>query len=170
MNRNIEIKFKPKNYDEVFYLARKKSDSDPEVFKQEDIFYGTKTGRLKLRKLSPTEGQLIHYDRPNEKGPKTSKFDIFKTKEPNLLHSILSKSNYIVGYVKKERTLLMIGNSRIHFDKVESLGYFAEIEVVLTDKQTEKEGRKIMDNLIEELNIDRNDLIKCSYIDLILNQ
>jgi len=170
MNRNIEIKFKPKNYNEVFYMARILSDSDPEVFKQEDIYYGTKNGRLKLRKLASNDGQLIHYNRPNEKGPKASKFTIFKTKEPSLLHSILSKSNYIVGYVKKERTLMMIGNSRIHFDDVESLGTFCEIETVLNENQTEKEGHLIMNDLIEKLKIDRNDMIEGSYIDLLLNK
>jgi adenylate cyclase class IV len=39
--------------------------------------------------------------------------------------------------VKKTRWLYLVGQTRVHCDRVEGLGDFAELEVVLTDDQVE---------------------------------
>jgi predicted adenylyl cyclase CyaB len=72
--------------------------------------------------------------------------------------------------VKKVRTLYLIGQSRIHVDRVENLGDFLEIEVVLKPEQTLEEGNVIMDNLISKLEIDKSDLIEGAYADLLNNK
>ena len=45
--------------------------------------------------------------------------------------SVLSLALGAIGSVKKVRTLYMVGQTRIHLDKVEGLGEFVEFEVCL---------------------------------------
>ena len=45
------------------------------------------------------------------------------------MDQILSQSVGREGVVAKERTLFMIGQTRVHVDKVEGLGNFMELEV-----------------------------------------
>lgn len=62
----------------------------------------------------------------------------------------------------------MVGQTRVHCDKVEGLGDFAELEVVLEDDQSVEEGEAIANELMDKLGIDRSKLISCAYMDLIL--
>lgn len=77
-------------------------------------------------------GELIFYERTDTKGPKLSEYkkisfsDKSKCEEIN---DLLSRSNGKLGVVKKIRLLYIVGQSRIHVDKVDELGDYMEIEV-----------------------------------------
>jgi len=74
--------------------------------------------------------ELIFYERPDLAGPKLCSYDKV-TLNPNVSQSlinILSQSIGIFGIVNKTRQLYMIGQTRIHIDKVDDLGDFIEIE------------------------------------------
>ena len=45
------------------------------------------------------------------------------------MKELLSHSLGVKGTVKKTRTLYMVGQTRIHVDKVDNLGDFMELEV-----------------------------------------
>ena len=46
------------------------SDTAGERIPQQDIFFNSPHGRLKLRILAEDQGQLIYYERPDSTGPK----------------------------------------------------------------------------------------------------
>jgi predicted adenylyl cyclase CyaB len=73
------------------------------------------------------------------------------------------------GVVRKNRTLWMVGQSRVHLDEVDGLGHFVEIEVVLDSDQTAEMGIEIAEKLMIKLEIRKEDLIASAYIDLLMD-
>lgn len=77
-------------------------------------------------------GALVFYDRPDTEGPKISNYEIVTLDSNNCqkMKNVLTQTNGILGSVKKIRHLYMVGETRIHIDKVENLGNFMELEVM----------------------------------------
>ncbi|XP_022109182.1 uncharacterized protein LOC110989248 isoform X2 [Acanthaster planci] len=130
------------------------------------------SGLLYLKKFEdPTKlSQLVFYDRPDTTGPKLSKFSLAELHHPEQLKTTLSLALGVKGIVKKTRTLIMVGQTRVHIDEVEGLGSFMELEVMMQPQQTSADGTKIADELMEQLGIQSSDLISGAYMDLILQQ
>jgi predicted adenylyl cyclase CyaB len=164
---NIEIKARLADPDRTARLAEALAESPPEVIQQEDTFYYTPAGRLKLRVLAPDRGELIYYERPDAEGPKASNYEIFRTQDPAGLKSLLSIALGVRGIVRKTRRLYVVGQTRIHLDAVEGLGDFLELEVVLAEGQDPAEGVEIAGKLMGELGLRPGDLVQGAYIDLL---
>ena len=112
--------------------------------------------------------QLISYSRPDTTGPKTSTYKITQLDDKAVaeeLHETLSHALGVKVDLKKERTLYMLGPTRIHIDKVEGLGEFVEFEVVLGDGDSVEEGQKVADELMKKLGIEKEDLVVGAYAD-----
>jgi len=140
---------------------------DKGVTLQEDTFFTSKRGRLKLRRFSATRGELIYYERPDKHGPKQSRYVLCTTSDPDGLRQVLEKALGIEGIVRKKRHLFLVGQTRIHLDEVEELGNFLELEVVLRDGQPSEDGMGIAADLLEKLGVRQEELISGAYIDLI---
>lgn len=138
-----------------------------DVISQEDIFFNTPQGRLKLRIFSNDRGQLIYYIRPDQEGPKRSDYHIFHAADPASLRRVLELAYGIRGVVRKTRYLYLIGQTRVHLDDVEGLGQFVELEVVMQEGQSDTEGQAIAEGLMANLGIEKNDLLEGAYIDLL---
>jgi predicted adenylyl cyclase CyaB len=167
MAKNIEIKASLDNVDSCLDKAKSLSGDDPEIIKQEDFFFNCDNGRLKLRIFSHQKGELIFYNRKNEKVPKTSEYFITETDEPDRLLQVLEKAYGIHGIVRKTRKLFLIGRTRVHIDNVENLGDFLEFEVVLSENENTNEGKTEAHRLMDQFGIENDDLIECAYVDLI---
>lgn len=165
--RNVEIKAKVRDWDEVAARAEALSGTAGEVLEQEDVFFSVTEGRLKLRTFPDGRGELIAYDRPDCAGATTSHYRIFRTGEPENLKSVLAQGMGIRGIVRKRRILHWVDSTRIHLDDVEGLGRFLELEVVLRDGESEACGVGVADRLLEALGIAEADRIDCAYIDLL---
>ena len=164
--KNIEIKAKIRDYEKVQKLVKELCPNPVQTEQQEDTFFITSKGRLKLRE-SNVKSALIYYDRKDSLEPSQSDIAISFTDNPETLKSVLIKSNGIRGIVKKNRTLYKYGQTRIHLDVVAGLGKFIELEVVLKSDQTLKDGEIIANKLMDKFNIHKSDLIDVAYIDLI---
>jgi len=164
---NIEIKARVRDFPELKRRAEAISDSPLEVIPQEDTFFVTPKGRLKLRVLAPDRAQLVYYERPDRDGPKRSDYFIFNTNDPENLKTALKRALGIRGVVKKTRYLYMVGQTRVHLDDVEGLGQFMELEVVLRDDQSDAQGQAIANDLMKKLGIEPTDLIEGAYMDLL---
>ncbi|VDP13040.1 unnamed protein product [Heligmosomoides polygyrus] len=158
MTRNVEIKAKVRDRDEIVRLAKELTGDEPTVLRQHDIFYNSPEeigttevgplaalalclhaeGGLKLAGNSDDERammrtELIWYDRPDVAGPKECKYNKFDVPQEILepLKTSLQCSMGIKGEVNKTRTLFIHERTRIHIDSVEGLGDFMELEVKL---------------------------------------
>jgi predicted adenylyl cyclase CyaB len=164
---NIEIKAWAQHFDRQMQLAQQISDTPRAVLQQEDIFFVTDHGRLKLRILDCEHGELIFYDRPDQIGARQSAYQIARTPEPAALREVLSAALPVRGVVKKQRTLYRVGQMRIHLDEVEGLGQFLELEYVLRPDETREAGLEAVHEIMRRLEIGREDLVAGAYIDLL---
>jgi predicted adenylyl cyclase CyaB len=87
-----------------------------------------------------------------------------------LLRESLSLAYGELGRVQKDRTLYLIGRTRVHLDDVAALGSFLELEVVLRDDESAEKGVQEAKELMRTLNIDPQQLIDCAYIDLLMER
>ena len=165
MPSNIEIKARVRNFEDIKFRAEKLSDTPVQVIPQEDIFFNTPHGRLKLRILTD-HAQLIYYTRLDQEGPKRSDYHITRSEDPENLKRVLELAYGIRGVVRKTRYLYLVGQTRIHLDDVESLGQFMELEVVMADRQSDAEGQAIAEGLMASLGVEKSDLIDGAYMDL----
>ena len=167
MARNVEIKARIESIGSISSKAAAFADEGPIEIFQDDIFFACKSGRLKLRILSPTEGQLIFYRRTDQKGPKESYYIISPTASPRTLHEALSLAYGQVGRIRKNRILYVVGRTRIHLDRVEGLGDFLELEVILGEEESTECGEAVARDLMQKLDILPDQLIGGAYVDLV---
>ena len=167
MPSNIEIKARARNFNEIRRRAEGLSSMPVETIPQEDIFFHTPQGRLKLRILAEDRGQLIYYTRPDQEGPKRSDYHISHTADPANLKRVLELAYGIRGVVRKTRYLYLVGQTRVHVDDVEGLGQFMELEVVMREGQSDAEGQSIAEDLMRMLGVERTDLLEGAYMDLL---
>lgn len=137
---------------------------------QIDTYFNVASGRLKLREGN-IENSLIFYERTNTAGAKQSDILLYHHSPDKALKDILIKVNGIKVVVDKKRKIYFIDNVKFHFDRVEGLGTFVEVEAI------DKNGDIGVDKLKEQcshyatfFNIQPNDYIAFSYSDLILEK
>ncbi len=136
---------------------------------QIDVYFRVPAGRLKLRK-GKIENCLIYYEREEYAKAKQSKVILFQTPaDPAPLEEILTKLFGVLVVVDKKREIYFIDNIKFHLDEVAGLGTFVEIEAI------DKEGTIGKERLQQQcqeyravLSIKSEDLISCSYSDLLL--
>ncbi|HTP88252.1 MAG TPA: class IV adenylate cyclase [Bryobacteraceae bacterium] len=166
MARNSEIKARLSDPHSAHAVARRLSGGEPTLIPQRDVFFHVREGRLKLRFLQ-VGGELIRYHRPDVAGVRTSEYSIVRTPDPDALFEILKAALDVAGEVRKVRSLYLAGQTRIHIDRVDGLGDFLELEVVLRPEQTDAEGAAIADNLLAQFRIGCDALIGEAYMDLL---
>lgn len=167
MARNIEIKASIASIEDLEARVAALADQGPFEIVQDDTFFRCESGRLKLRAFSREEGELIFYRRANEQGPKESFYLRSPTTEPEMLRESLSLAYGQAGRVKKRRTLYLIGRTRIHLDRVEGLGHFLELEVVLNEQESVEDGAREAHDIMNKLEIEASQLVKGAYVDLL---
>jgi predicted adenylyl cyclase CyaB len=166
MPANIEVKARVRDLAPIRSAIEPLADGPAQVLDQEDIFFAAPDGRLKLRTFADGNGELIHYHRRDIAGSKTSHYTIVLTSDPGAQRAILSSVLGVLGVVRKRRWLYMVGQTRVHLDRVEGLGEFVELEVVLRPDQAAGEGVAIAQGLMARLGIAEDQLVQVAYIDL----
>ena len=171
MLRNIEIKARLPDWDSAHRAAAQLADGPPQILRQEDVFFLVPTGRLKLRAINAGTDQarceLIHYDRPDQPGPKQSEYSLLPISDPLIARQKLERLHGIRAVVRKTRWLYMHKQTRIHLDRVETLGDFLELEVVMNEDQTAEDGQRIALDLAAKLGVTPEHLVDCAYVDLL---
>jgi len=165
MPSNVEIKANARDWDRQAAVARALADKT-EVLIQEDTFFNCPQGRLKLRKIAGGESYLIFYLRSDLKGPKSSVYYPSTVKDPASMKALLGAAFGFGRTIKKKRLLFLSGATRIHFDEVEGLGRFIELEVCMKEGQDQAEGEAIAKAFMERLGIAEADLLETAYADM----
>jgi predicted adenylyl cyclase CyaB len=170
VSRNIEIKAHIESIDALSIRAAAIASEGPIQMTQDDTFFRCESGRLKLRAFSDGTGELIFYRRANQQGPKESFYVRSPTSAPDSLRESLSLAYGEIGRVRKQRTLFLVGRTRIHLDEVECLGLFLELEVVLNDDEPSEVGICEAHELMRKLDVKPHQLIEDAYVDLLARQ
>lgn len=167
MPRNIEIKARVPTLVPVTAKAALLATDGPVQIDQDDTFFSCPNGRLKLRAFSDTEGELIFYRRDDQAGPKQSFYLRSRTADPDGLREVLRLAHGLAGRVIKARTLYLVGRTRVHLDRVQGLGEFVELEVVLQDHESADDGVREAHALMAQLGIEPSQLVEVAYVDLL---
>ena len=134
---------------------------------QTDTYFTTETGRLKLR-VEDNRAYAILYDRPDVKSEKMSNYIFYPVDDYQTFMKVFGGALRTEIVVKKSRELYMFENARIHFDTVDNLGTFVEIEVVIGESQNERDPHQVMSDLVRILGIKDEDRIDCGYRELLM--
>ena len=137
---------------------------------QKDTYYDVNIGRLKLREGN-IENALIWYQRENIAGAKQSDILLYKHAPDDALKKILLKVHGIKVIVDKIRRIYFVENVKFHFDRVDGLGYFIEVEAIDSTGEIGIENLKQQcDFYIDFFDIKPTDFMKLSYSDLMLEK
>lgn len=151
---------------EVEARARLVATEGPVDIAQDDTFFACSRGRLKVREFTDGRGELIHYLRDDESGPKISDYLISPISSPEVLRESLSRAFGVIGRVRKHRRLYLVDRTRIHLDAVDGLGHFVELEVVLSDGESLEAGTSVARSIMAILGIAQDQLVEGAYMDM----
>ena len=171
MPRNIEIKARTDSVESLLTRAQAVAESAPEIIHQDDTFFRVPNGRLKLREFADGSAELIHYHRPDHGEAKASDYVRVAVPDASALREALARGCGLLGRVRKERLLLLVSEggfqTRVHIDRVENLGDFMELEVVLQDGQSDADGAAEAERLMAALGLHNAQRLTGSYLDLL---
>jgi len=137
---------------------------------QLDTYFNVPNGRLKLREGS-IENALIHYHRTNTKEAKQSNVILYQHQREEKLKQILSKALGVMIVVEKIRKIYFIDNVKFHFDEVNGLGSYIEVEAIDKDGTIGIEKLKHqVDYYIQLFGVAKDQLIAESYSDLLVKK
>ena len=90
-----------------------------------------------------------------------------KSADPAALRETLGRAFTVLGRVVKGRRLYLVDRTRVHLDRVEGLGSFVELEVVLRDDEAPEDGMAVARKLLDHLGIAEDQLVTGAYLDLL---
>jgi adenylate cyclase, class 2 len=166
--QNIEIKVRVENHEEIRFRAFDIGAKRHGISTDVDTYFRVANGRLKLR-MSESQGvgTLIYYERADEGTSRVSNYRLVQVEDGIALRATLSQALGVLVTVKKTRALMVYGATRIHFDQVEGLGSFIELETVM-GTQTLDAAREEHERLFKSLKLDSYEIVSLSYSDLLL--
>ena len=136
---------------------------------QIDTYFNVQKGRLKLREGN-IENSLINYDRENISGSKVSEIILYKHEANIALKHILTIQLGVKIVVDKKRKIYFKDNVKFHFDIVEDLGTFIEVEAIDSKEEfTIEELKTQCDNYFVFFELTDINIIDKSYSDLIMD-
>ena len=135
--------------------------------RQIDTYFGVARGRLKLRESLRTGAELIYYMRPDVEGARESHYEIYQVEDAEALKALLKRALGVQAVVAKRREIYLIGNVRVHLDKVQGLGGFVELEGIVEHQAELFHVAEEVRRLEQALGIPTDSLVKESYADLV---
>jgi predicted adenylyl cyclase CyaB len=167
MHINYEFKASCNNLEALEMKLKELNPAFIGMDHQVDTYFNVPNGRLKLREGN-IENSLIHYDRINTADAKQSDVSLYQHQPDKKLKEVLSKALGIKTVVDKKRKIYFIDNVKFHFDEVNELGSFVEVEAI------DKDGSLGIEKLKEQckyyiqlFGISRDQFIAGSYSDLL---
>ena len=137
---------------------------------QIDTYFHVPHGRLKLREGN-IEQALIHYQRTDTAGPKQSDVILYQHSPDPALKKILEKALGVKVVVDKKRKIYFIENVKFHFDEVQGLGSFIEVEAIDYDGSKGLEKLRQQCSYYEKLfQLKKEQYMAESYSDLLVKK
>jgi adenylate cyclase class IV len=165
--KNLELKAIAPSHPRLRRVLRELgARQEPQPLDQIDRYFTVPRGRLKLRqRKGEPAAELIFYVRADSARARTSEYQKLPVADaPGMLR--LLRGVFEAGAcVRKQRDLWLYGATRVHLDRVARLGTFVEIEVPFG--RSAVEARRVMRMLTKRLGIGPDDVLACSYADLL---
>ena len=134
---------------------------------QIDTYFKVEKGRLKLREGN-IENSLIYYERKDISDSKQSDVLLYQFQPDLALKEILTRVHGIKVVVDKRRKIYFIDNVKFHFDSVEKLGTFVEVEAIDTGNIGIEKLKEQCKHYADFFGIRDSDYEAKSYSDLML--
>jgi len=164
----VELKAKVNDLEPIRRKLRVLKAKPIGTFQQIDIYFDVPKGRLKLRQSNSEKTQLIYYERENISKPKRSNVFIVEIPEGKTFTALLRRILKVKATVKKTREIYRYQRTQIHLDTVDPLGCYVEFERKTQNSPKEIErNRRLLEKLMETLEINPESLEKLSYGDLV---
>lgn len=168
MPLNYEFKARTVRLNELEALLKEKAPRYVGEDHQTDTYFNVPTGRLKLRE-GTIENTLIQYHRSNVASAKQSDVLLYHHNPDPSLKAVLVAALGVKVVVDKRRRIYFIENVKFHFDTVEALGTFVEVEAIDSDGSIGLEKLKEQCTFYSQLfGIQPEDYLAESYSDLLL--
>jgi adenylate cyclase, class 2 len=166
---NIEIKARYPDLLKARRIAKGLHACFKGLDRQVDTYFKTHTGRLKLRESGLGYAELIPYQRPDQKGPKTCHYDVIPVKNPRKAKALFQSLLGIDVVVEKKREIYLAENVRIHLDRVKNLGNFLEFEAVFQNDspRNRKAERSKVEKLLRSFEVPPGSLLRNSYREMV---
>lgn len=161
---NIEWKARVFDVGPVEDRLREIGATEAERTVQVDTYFDVPRGRLKLRE-GVRSGELIHYNREEGEAVRASHYERAPVADTRALRRLLDAALGVRGVVEKHRTVWLIGDVRVHLDRVRDLGDFVEVEAPVTEGDSDA-ARSRAERLLDALGVTQEECIAASYIDL----
>lgn len=168
MHINFEFKAKSSSIKKLESILQKHNPLFIGTDHQIDTYFNVPNGRLKLRE-GTIENSLIHYERIDAAAAKQSNIILYQHQPDKNLKEALTKALGVKVIVDKQRKIYFIDNVKFHFDEVNHLGSFVEVEAIDNDGSIGVEKLKEQCNGYAQLfGISKDQFIAQSYSDLLL--
>ena len=169
MPRHIEIKARVAEPEALRQRALALATAPEQRLEQDDSFFVLPAGRgrLKLRQFGDGSAELIHYQRADEAGAKASDYVRVPLADGDACREALGRALGLQGRVRKRRSVVMVGRTRVHLDAVEGLGDFMELEVLLRDGESDADGAAEAEALMRALGLAGAPRVAGAYLDLL---
>lgn len=165
---NVEIKARCSPLDRVRRVLKEEDARFVGEDDQTDTYFRVRRGRLKLRE-GTIEEALIHYDRPDEQGPKPSDVLLYTPQPASELKALLKRALGVLVVVEKRREIYFLGNVKVHLDRVKELGTFVEIEAQDADGTLgAEELRAQCEHYMARFGLSSEALVAHSYSDMMV--
>jgi adenylate cyclase class 2 len=132
MHINYEFKAKCADIERLEEMLKDCSPLFIGMDHQVDTYFNVPNGRLKLRE-GEIESSLIHYNRIDTADAKQSDVQLYTHQPDPNLKEALTKALGVKVVVDKQRKIYFIDNVKFHFDVVNELGSFVEVEAIDSD-------------------------------------
>lgn len=165
--KNVEFKAKVQSADACEQQLLALSPLYKGLDHQVDTYFQASVGRLKLREGN-IENALIQYMRSDFAGAKQSDVILYRHQPDPALKSILTLQLGILKVVDKQRKIYFINNVKFHFDKVEGLGEFIEVEAIDDKEQfTSEQLKEQCDHWARFFGLEQEQFMTGSYSDML---
>ena len=163
---NLEIKAYLGNSKNALLRAGMLDARTEEVQHQKDTYFHIRAGRLKLREMPGRYSELIYYNREESDDIRRTDYTVYKFPPEKNLGLILGQALGVITVVIKHWHLFVYRGARIHIDDVEGFSWFIEFEVSL--KSDRDRAEQMVNRLFETFNVQKKDILRVSYMDLLL--
>lgn len=134
----------------------------------QDTYFRVPDGRLMRREAEGEPVEYVLYRRIDRPVPTVSSFTILSENEAR--QRLGASDPPVWVEVRKRREIWLLADARVHLDQVEGLGWFIEIDVLVTKRRSERDCRELIGKIREALGPCLGGLIATSYADMIATE